>query len=381
MFTTGVLYKANLDAKEDIVVNQGGTSSGKTYSILQVLFTFAVSQPNLVITVAGQDIPNLKAGALRDAITIWSSSEELKQLVKEYNKSDRIFTFQSGSIIEFKSYDDAQDAKNGKRDYLFINEANGVRYDVFNELYMRTKVKTYIDYNPNEAFWVHEKLLRQPNVKLIISDYRHNPFIDKKLVEKIENLKEVDLELWKVYARGITGKIEGLVFRNYTRCSEIPIDATLVGYGLDFGFTNDPSACVGVWRYNGELYIKEFVYERQLTNPMLADKLKEQGITSVIADSSEPKSIQELFNCGINASGVKKGSDSVRAGLNLLKGYKMNITNDSTNLLRELASYKWKQKNGEMLNEVIGMNDHAIDALRYVALTYLQGGFGQYSFS
>ena len=381
MFTTGVLYKANLDAKEDIVVNQGGTSSGKTYSILQVLFTFAVSQPNLVITVAGQDIPNLKAGALRDAITIWSSSEELKQLVKEYNKSDRIFTFQSGSIIEFKSYDDAQDAKNGKRDYLFINEANGVRYDVFNELYMRTKVKTYIDYNPNEAFWVHEKLLGQPNVKLLISDYRHNPFIDKKLIEKIENLKEVDLELWKVYARGMTGKIEGLVFRNYTRCANIPSDAQLIGYGLDFGFTNDPSACIGVWKYNGELYIKEFVYERQLTNPMLAEKLKENKITSVIADSSEPKSIQELFNLGINATGVKKGADSVRAGLNLLKGYKMNITNDSTNLLRELAGYKWKQKNGEMLNETIGMNDHAIDALRYVALTYLQGGFGQYSFS
>jgi phage terminase large subunit len=381
MFTTGVLYKANLDAKEDIVVNQGGTSSGKTYSILQVLFTFAVSQPNLVITVAGQDIPNLKAGALRDAITIWSESEELKQLVKEYNKSDRIFTFQSGSIIEFKSYDDAQDAKNGKRDYLFINEANGVRYDVFNELYMRTKVKTYIDYNPNEAFWVHEKLLGQPNVKLLISDYRHNPFIDKKLIEKIENLKEVDLELWKVYARGMTGKIEGLVFRNYTRCANIPSDAQLIGYGLDFGFTNDPSACIGVWKYNGELYIKEFVYERQLTNPMLAEKLKENKITSVIADSSEPKSIQELFNLGINATGVKKGADSVRAGLNLLKGYKMNITNDSTNLLRELAGYKWKQKNGEMLNETIGMNDHAIDALRYVALTYLQGGFGQYSFS
>ena len=381
MFTTGILYKANLDAKEDIVVNQGGTSSGKTYSILQVLFTHAVSQPNLVITIAGQDIPNLKAGALRDAITIWSSSEELKQLVKEYNKSDRIFTFQSGSIIEFKSYDDAQDAKNGKRDYLFINEANGVRYDVFNELYMRTKVKTYIDYNPNEAFWVHEQLLGKPNVKLLISDYRHNPFIDSKLVEKIENLKDVDIELWKVYARGMTGKIEGLVFRNYNRCGQIPVEATLIGYGLDFGFTNDPSACVGVWRYNGELYIKEFVYERQLTNPMLADKLKEQGITSVIADSSEPKSIQELFNCGINASGVKKGADSVRAGLNILKAFKMNITNDSTNLLRELASYKWKQKNGEMLNEVIGMNDHAIDALRYVALTYLQGGFGQYSFS
>lgn len=381
MFTSGVLYTANLDAKEDIIVNQGGTSSGKTYSILQVLFTHAVSQPNLVITVAGQDIPNLKAGALRDAITIWSSSEELKQLVKEYNKSDRIFTFQSGSIIEFKSYDDAQDAKNGKRDYLFINEANGVRYDVFNELYMRTKVKTYIDYNPNEAFWVHQQLLGKPNVKLIISDYRHNPFIDKKLVEKIENLKEVDIELWKVYARGMTGKIEGLVFRNYIRCSEIPVDASLIGYGLDFGFTNHPSACVGVWRYNGELYIKEFLYERELTNPMLAEKLKEQNIKYVVADSAEPKSIEELFTHGIYATKVNKPPDSIRAGINILKSYKMNITNDSVNLLRELAGYKWMQKNGEMLNEPVKFNDHAIDALRYVALTYLQGGFGQYSFS
>jgi phage terminase large subunit len=381
MFQTSVLYKENYYAKEDIVVNQGGTSSGKTYSILQVLFSYAIEQPNQIITIVGQDIPNLKSGALRDAITIWSDSEELKALVLDYNKSDRIFSFKSGRIIEFKSYDDGQDAKNGKRDYLFLNEANGISFDVYNELYMRTKKKTFIDYNPNEAFWVHDKLIGKPNVKLLISDHRHNPFIDSKLREKIENLKETDIELWKVYARGMTGKIEGLVFRNYTRCANIPSDAQLIGYGLDFGFTNDPSACVGVWRYNGELYIKEFVYERQLTNPMLADKLKEQGITSVIADSSEPKSIQELFNCGINASGVKKGADSVRAGLNLLKGYKMNITNDSTNLLRELASYKWKQKNGEMLNEVIGMNDHAIDALRYVALTYLQGGFGQYSFS
>ena len=381
MFDTSVLYKENYYAKEDIVVNQGGTSSGKTYSILQVLFSYAIEQPNQIITVVGQDIPNLKSGALRDAITIWSNSEELKALILEYNKSDRIFTFKSGSIIEFKSYDDGQDAKNGKRDYLFLNEANGISYDVYNELYMRTKKKTFIDYNPNEAFWVHEKLLGKPNVKCIISDHRHNPFIDNKLREKIENLKETDIELWKVYARGMTGKIEGLVFRNYTRCSEIPKDAKLIGYGLDFGFTNDPSACVGVWKYNNELYINEIFYERQLTNPMIAEKLKEANVTNCVADSSEPKSIQELFNCGVYVEGAKKGNDSIRMSINLLKQYKLNIVNTSTNLLREISGYKWKQKNGEMINEVVDYNNHAIDALRYVALNFLSNEFGKYSFS
>ena len=381
MFQTSVLYKENYYAKEDIVVNQGGTSSGKTYSILQVLFSYAIQQPNQIITVVGQDIPNLKSGALRDAITIWSDSEELKSLVLDYNKSDRIFTFKSGSIIEFKSYDDGQDAKNGKRDYLFLNEANGISFDVYNELYMRTKKKTFIDYNPNEAFWVHDKLIGKPNVKLLISDHRHNPFIDSKLREKIENLKDTDIELWKVYARGMTGKIEGLVFRNYTRCSEVPIDAKLIGYGLDFGFTNDPSACVGVWKYNNELYINEVFYERQLTNPMIAEKLKDANVRNCVADSSEPKSIQELFNCGVYVEGAKKGNDSIRMSINLLKQYKLNIVNTSTNLLREISGYKWKQKNGEMVNEVVDYNNHAIDALRYVALNFLSHEYGKYSFS
>lgn len=381
MFQTSILYKENYNAKEDIIVNQGGTSSGKTYSILQVLFSYAIQQPNQIITVVGQDIPNLKSGALRDAITIWSNSDELKALVLDYNKSDRIFTFKSGSIIEFKSYDDGQDAKNGKRDYLFLNEANGISFDVYNELYMRTKKKTFIDYNPNEAFWVHEKLIGKDNVKLIISDHRHNPFIDNSIRDKIENLKETDVELWKVYARGMTGKIEGLVFRNYTRCSEIPRDAKLIGYGLDFGFTNDPSACVGVWKYNNELYINEIFYERQLTNPMIAEKLKEENVRNCVADSSEPKSIQELFNCGVYVDGAKKGADSIRMSINLLKQYKLNIVNTSTNLLREISGYKWKQKNGEMINEVVDYNNHAIDALRYVALNFLSNEFGKYSFS
>ena len=154
MFKASVLYEANYNATEDIIVNQGGSSSGKTYSILQVLFTKAVQYYN-VITVVGESIPNLKAGALRDALDIYNSSPILKSLISDYNRTDRIFQFVNGSIMEFKSYETPQGAKSGKRDYLFINEAQGISKEVFNELHIRTKKQTYIDYNPNAEFWVH----------------------------------------------------------------------------------------------------------------------------------------------------------------------------------------------------------------------------------
>ncbi len=159
---TTVVFKANYNAQAHVVVNQGGTSSGKTYAILQVLFCMACQQPKQVITVAGQDIPNLKAGALRDALNIYSQYLPLQQHVKSYNKTDRVFEFHNGSLIEFKSYDNAQDAKSGKRDYLFINEANGIAWDVYSELALRTKKRIYIDYNPNTGFWVHEHLIDRP---------------------------------------------------------------------------------------------------------------------------------------------------------------------------------------------------------------------------
>src|SRR6478609_11897575 len=180
MFKASPLFDANYNSKSDVVVNQGGTSSGKTYSILQVLFCRAIEKKRVVITIAGQDIPNLKAGALRDALDIYNDSDDLQRLVSSYNKTDRIFNFRNGSIIEFKSYESAQDAKSGKRDYLFVNEANGVRPDVYTELELRTRKQTYIDYNPNAEFWVHEKVIGQKGVELLISDHRHNPFISQK---------------------------------------------------------------------------------------------------------------------------------------------------------------------------------------------------------
>ena len=375
MFQTSVLYLANYEAVEHIVVNQGGTSSGKTYSILQVLFVLAAQEEKQIVTIVGQDIPNLKAGALRDAINIYDNSPALKTLIHSYNKSDRIFQLDNGSILEFKSYDNAQDAKSGKRDYLFINEANGIPFPLYTELALRTKKRIFLDYNPNAEFWVHEHLIGKQGVKFIRSWHEHNPFLSDLVRQKIEALKEVDDETWKVYARGITGKIEGVILRNWKLVDEIPAEAQFIAYGLDFGFTNDETGLIAVWKMDGELWIDEMIYETGLTNSDISDKFKTLGVKStreIIADSAEPKSIEELRRLGWYVTGAKKGPDSIKSSIDILKRYKMNITRNSLNLRKELSRYIWKvEKSGRSLNEPIDMWNHLIDPLRYVALNRL----------
>lgn len=379
MFQTGPLYLANLEATDDIVVNQGGTSSGKTYSILQALFSIAIRE-KAVITVVGQDIPNLKVGALRDALEIYENSPELQTCVRSYNKTDRIFEFNSGSIMEFKSYQTAQDAKSGKRDYFFMNEANGMTHEIFTELHLRTRVRTFVDYNPNAEFWVHEKYKDKPGVKMYISDHRHNPFLHQKVRDKIEALKDIDLELWRVYARGKTGKIEGLIYRNWSYCESIPAEAQLIANGLDFGFTNDPTAGIAVYKQNGELWLDELLYQTGLTNDKIAEELRgKPGV--FICDSSEPKSIQELRNYSTYVEPAKKGPDSVKNSIDILKRYRMNVTRRSTNLVKELNSYKWRidKQTGKTINEPVDFMNHLMDALRYVALNRLNNNSnGQY---
>jgi len=384
LFETTDVFSLNLNSSKAIVINQGGTSSGKTYSILQCLFVHALQDDGAIITVAGQDIPNLKVGALRDAQMIVSNSLPLQSYIKDYNKSDRIYTFTNGSIIEFKSYDDWQDAKSGKRDYLFLNEANGVSKNIWDELFMRTRKKAYIDYNPNAEFWVHRELIGKENIELIISDHRHNTFLEQSIHDKIESIE--DEELWKVYARGLTGKLEGIIFRNYNVVPTIPEDAKFIGIGLDFGFTNDPTAIVEVYQLSGELFINELTYETRLTNSDIDKRLQDIGISKykdIIADSAEPKSIADLTNYGWNVYPAIKGKDSVRNSIDILKRYKLNVTQRSVNLKKELNGYKWKQtKGGEMLNEPVDLMNHAIDALRYVALNKLNNqNSGGYSVS
>jgi phage terminase large subunit len=394
MFEASEVYDWNLQATEDVIVNQGGTSSGKTYSILQVLFTYAVKEQN-TITVVGQDIPNLKTGALKDALDIYGASPQLQALVQSYNKSERIFHFKTGSTMHFTSFENAQDAKSGKRDYLFINEAQGVNFGIFDELHTRTKKQTFIDYNPNAEFWVHRELIGRPTTRLIISTYKNNPFAPKKSVEKIEARME-DTEWFDVYGKGKTGRIEGLIFRNWFAVPTIDPNARFIGYWLDFGFTNDVTSFGEVYLQNGELWINQLIYETGLVNvlpkdskhyiPNINDKLKGLGINpnrEIIADSAEQKSIEELSNCGWNIKGVKKYAGSIKDGIEILKRYRINVTQRSTETRKEFNSYRWKvdPRTNENLNEPVDVDNHSIDGVRYVGLEKLGNdqGSGRYS--
>lgn len=373
---TSILFKYNYNAAKHIVVNQGGTSSGKTIAIEQVLFTLACKNAGQVITVVGQDIPNLKAGAMRDAQSIVSQSAGVQSMVKSFNKSDRIYEFHNGSIIEFKSYDDAQDAKSGKRDYLFVNEANGFSWDVYNELALRTRKRIFLDYNPNASFWVHDKLIGKDDVQLLISDHRHNPFLDDNTHQKTEKISEEDHEQWKVYARGLTGKVTGLVFTNWLLCDAIPQQARRLAFGLDFGYTNDQTGLLEVYLQNGELWINEILYQTNLTNQDIDKRMLAAGIsknTEIVADSAEPKSIEELRRLGWNITGAKKGGDSILNSIDILRRYRINVTRNSINLRKELSRYQWKtDTTGRPLNIPTDTWNHLIDPLRYVALNKLQ---------
>jgi phage terminase large subunit len=279
-------------------------------------------------------------------------------------------------MIEFNSYQTEQDAKSGKRDYLFINECNGVPYGIYWQLQMRTRKMVFLDYNPSERFWVHDEVIGRKGVKLIISDHRGNPFLSDEEHERIEGIS--DPELWKVYARGLTGKIEGLVLRNWDIVDSMPPleERKMTAYGLDFGFTNDPSALEEVCLAHGDLWVDERIYETGLTNPMIAQKARNQGISRrdcIIADCAEPKSIAEIKAEGMWIVPSPKGSDSIVVGLDILRRYKIHFTRRSKGIIANAKAYKWKKdRDGKRTNDPEDKNNHGIDAIRYVALDRLK---------
>lgn len=370
----GELYKANDDAKPRFLVNQGGTSSGKTYTIMQLLIVLSIGNPRAIITVAGQDLPNLKVGAMRDLETIIHGSAWLLDWFKT-NKAESTYRGKNGALIEFKSYKDAQDAKNGKRDYLFVNEANGVPYDVFWQLAIRTRKQIFIDYNPTARFWVHDNIIGRKDCKLIISDHRNNRFLTESEHEKIEAIE--DKELWLVYARGLTGRITGLIFSRWDVVDSLPSkdEWKMDVRGLDFGYTNDPSALEHLVLAHGELWVDEEFYEVNMTNPDIARRCRELGISRsnlIVADCAEPKSIKEIHNEGLWIVGSTKGPDSIKNGIDILKRYPIHITRRSKGIIGNMQAYKWiVDRDGKTTNTPIDAFNHGIDAIRYAALKKL----------
>jgi phage terminase large subunit len=363
-------WNYNVPADKKIIINQGGTSSGKTYSILQVLGVLCAAK-SYICTIAGQDVPNLKAGAMRDwEERILADCPEIRAYIASVNRTDRKWVFKSGGIMEFKSYKDAQDAKSGKRDLLFVNEAQGIPYDVARELILRTSQRVYVDYNPNAEFWVHEELLPRPDAIRFISNYTHNPFLSESIVHEIELLRAEPM-LWRVYGQGYTGKITGVIFPNVQYAQEWPTSLDREAYGLDFGFTNDPTALVRLGTSDGAIYGQELIYQRGLVLDDLADKMRQAGVKpheQIWADASNPLAIATLRRAGFNIRAARKGADSVKTGIDLLKNYPIHLHTSSRNWKDEANKYIWNPKDP---TRPVDFANHCWDAARYWAIEKL----------
>jgi len=363
---TDVFYW-NIEADHRFVGNQGGTSSSKTISILQVLCHIALSE-KCVITVVGQDIPNLKKGSLRDFqnIVLPDMHDSFKNKFKEYNKSDRIYNLPNGSMIEFTSFSDFQDAKNGKRDYLFINEANGIPYTIAEQLISRTRKRIYFDWNPDSEFWYHEHIKTDSRCITFYSNYKHNPFIPDSIKEDIFHWKVTNERKYKIYGLGKTGKLDGLIYPNYSLVLDLPFIFDKEVYALDFGFS-DPMSLNHLRAWNNNLYIDEIFYESFRTVAEMDKLITINKKIPIICDNARPESIKELRTLGYNAFGVEKGKGSVISGIEAVNKYKLNVTVRSVNTRNEIKNYVriYDRKLGRFIDDPVDENNHSMDGIRY----------------
>lgn len=390
-FNVSPVFEWNYKTAEHIIINQGGTSAGKTYSILQVLILKAMERPRLVVSVVGQDMPNLRAGAVRELEKIFAAPFFAKML-QRVNRNECIFYLNNGSFIEFKSYDNEQDARNGKRDYLFINEANGLTFEIFEQLQVRTEYQTFIDYNPSAPFWVHSQLLGRAGVVRFIWNYTHNgyikngAFVSNLSPRKIANIeaKRDRLEWWRVYGLGYTGKVSGVVFPSINWVHELPPpdECERTAYGLDFGYSNDPTALVRVSLYRGELWAEGLLYETGLKYPQIAEAIIKAGVDTqkyFLMCDNDNRAIDTFKDYGIFAEAAKKGAGSILQGIETVKSYKLNILHSLEWKDEQLAYiYKKDRATGKPSAEPIDKHNHYFDALRYAmqAIHERRGGGG-----
>lgn len=334
---------------------------------------------NEVITIVAEDVPALKADADRNIKQILVDEPALRASYPGdlHNKSEKTYTSISGSIVELKSFQDDIDARIGKRKRLFVNEANGINYDVFEQLSLRTTDQVIIDFNPSARFWAHDHFEGREDTEWIISTYRDNYFLDDNIRKKIlsyeptpENIKRgtANEYRWLVYGLGQVGRLEGLVFPDW-KVAKFPEGYKWRIFGMDFGYTNDPSTLIEIRYSQGALYWKEHIFETGMTNPDISKKLsaiEHPKHEMIVADSAEPKSIAELKNMGWHVVGAEKGADSINQGVDAIKRYNCYIDPNSKNLIEEFSSYTWnKDKDGKAMNKPIDAYNHGIDAGRY----------------
>jgi len=369
--STTALQKITALTKK-IRILQGGTSSSKTISTLLYLIHRAQSDTNPTLTsVIAESVPHLKRGAMRDFKNILIAHKYWKD--DSWNATDSTYTFETGSQIEFFSADNAAKLRGGRRDRAFMNECNNMSLEAFDEIEVRTKEFVFLDFNPTNEFWVFTDIIpKRKDFDHIILTYKDNEALSKEIISSIESRMNRK-GWWQVYGLGQLGEVDGKIYKDWQIIDEVPYEARLERYGLDFGYTNDPTAIVAIYRYNGGFIVDEITFQKGLTNRQISDILSNERRELVIADSAEPKSIDEIASYGISITGADKGPDSVRNGIQLIQDQRISITKRSVNIIKEYRNYLWKtDRDGKILNVPESGFDHAMDALRYGMVTLVQ---------
>lgn len=376
-FIVTTALKKLLRLQKRIKVVRGGTSASKTFSILPILIDRAIKTPNLEISVVSESIPHLRRGALKDFLKIMMALGRYND--NQFNKSTLKYTFGNGSYIEFFSVDQPDKLRGARRNVLYVNECNNVDFDSYYQLAIRTSGEIWLDYNPSALFWVDRELLGQDDVDFITLTYLDNEALPETIVKEIESAK-VKAETsaywanwWQVYGLGQTGSLEGVCIPDWQEIN-LPNEARLLCYGMDWGYSNDPTSLIAMYKYNDAYIFDELIYQKGLLNSDISDLLKTNGVEDIVyADSAEPKSIAELNSYGHNVLPVSKGRDSIVYGLNLINQNKVYVTSRSKNLINELRNYIWMtDKQGNKLNKPIDAYNHAIDAMRYAITSQLE---------
>jgi len=382
------VFERNYDATEKIVINRGGTRSSKTYSIAQLsalwLMTGCYGDNQFCHVGTWSTVrkyrTTLDNTVVKDFEEILNNNDYYNQV--EHNKTKKTYSFDK-RVVQFIGADDEQKLRGSKQNILYCNEANELNYrKEFFQLLIRTENKIYLDFNPDdEDVWINTELeqkrkQQERDVNVIVSNYKHNTYLPQSLVQEIELLEKTDKAFWQIYGLGEYGKIEGLIYeKGYELCDSIDSRIPVVAIGIDFGYSTSPAAIVEVRRDGNKLYFREILYRTGYNNREIFEAIKQQKIdtrTKFIADSAEPKTIDELYSFGLNIHAAKKGKDSVNNGIDILRRFDFVVQSDSSNIIKELKSYKWEiDRNGNRTGKPIKMFDHALDAIRYVALNEL----------
>lgn len=352
--------------KKRLRIIQGGSSAGKTIAILMVMIDRLQKETGLISSVVSETMPHLKRGAIRDFLNIMEAHGYYDD--KRWNRSDFIYTFETGSKLEFFSADSSDKVRGPRRNGdLFENECNNVSYETHVQLSIRTLGNIYCDFNPVQEFWYHDEIKGKLDHDFIIVTYKDNEGLPQVIVDEIESRKG-NKTFWTVYGLGELGESEGRIFTGWNLdIEEIPHEARLERYGLDFGYTNDPTALIAIYYYNGGYILDEVLYQKGLSNKQIADTILNQPRKAmVIADSAEPKSIDEIRLFGVNIQPTTKGPGSVLARIQMMQDQQISVTKRSVNTIKEYRNYLWEtDKDGRIINEPSPIFNHAMDSAGY----------------